>query len=167
MTMDILGRENYGQMCRHSCWFSRNWVIYQKCSFFPSFPGETTVLCSKRETTFQLSLTPGRFPVVILLLLLPQRKETQLQHWIQSKVKEDCKNPTLTQLWKGWGKHLVVYKKKKIWFSRKNAGFEPSHVLVIRGNTYQHRSESSSIHSCFPPSLSLPRPSAGPFYQTA
>lgn len=40
---------------------------------------------------------PWRFPVVILLLPLPQRKETQLQHWIQSKAKENCKNPTLTQ----------------------------------------------------------------------
>ena len=73
-------------------------------------------------------------------------------------------------LWPSYEKaegNTWLYIKKKIWFSRKNAGFEPSYVLVIRGNTYQHRSESSSIHSCFPPSLSLPRPSAGPFYQTA
>lgn len=83
---------------------------------------------------------PWRFPVVILLLPLPQRKETQLQHWIQSKAKENCKNPTLTQKAMKRLKETPGRIKKEGWFSRKNAGFEPSHVPVIGGNTYQHRS---------------------------
>lgn len=167
MTMDILGwRELWSNVSPLMVVLKKLSYILEVCYFFFRRWWNYCTFQQERDN-FSTFPHPRRFPVVILLLPLPQRKETRLQHWIQSKAKENCKNPTLTQIAMKRQKETPGrYKKRRlIWLKERWIW-----TVSCSSDLGKHISTPLSIewklvHSLlFSLVTSLPPPSAGPFY---